>query len=189
MKTISLMCHTCGKTISKPKNEINRQLKNGRTEFYCNLSCSGKNKNNIEHLKNFKDNFKNIRYIKQTDEYSNFRWYMKVIRKSSKRKNQKHNVNCQYLKDLWEKQNGICPFTHKKLDLRTHSKDSLKNPYSASIDRIDNTKGYIEGNIRFVALIYNYARNTFSDDEVMDFCKNVWNRLDNGFNANASTLL
>lgn len=177
MKTINITCSSCGKTTPKPKNEINRQIRRGRTNFFCNRKCAGKDNKNVERLQKFENNFKYTKYIRQPDKYSNFRWYMKVIRQSSKQSNKEYDVDCEYLKDLWEEQKGICPFTNKSLILRTHSKDSLKNPYSASVDRIDNTKGYVKGNIRFVALIYNYARNIFSDDEVINFCNNVVNNL------------
>ena len=173
MKTIEIICKTCGKTTLKPKNEVNRQTKNGRTEFYCNLKCAGKNSKNIKHLTKFHDNFTKVKYTRQSDSLSNFRSYMKNIIKNSKYRNKEYDVDLKYLKDLWESQNGICPFTNKKLLIRTHSNKDKKNPYQASIDRIDNTKGYIKGNIRFVSLMFNYARNNFSDNEVLEFCKNV----------------
>jgi hypothetical protein len=174
MKTINVICSSCGKETPKPKNEINRHIKNGRTEFYCSRSCAGKSKKNIIHLKQFENHFVKNKYVRQTDKYSNFRWYMKVIRKNSKHRQHEYNIDCKYLKQLWDKQNGICPFTNKKLILRTHSNNDItKSPYQASLDRIDNSIGYVEGNVRFVALIYNYAKNTFSDQEVIDFCKTV----------------
>ena len=121
----------------------------------------------------FHDNFAKVKYTRQSDSLSNFRWYMKNIIKNSKDRNKEYDVDLEYLKDLWESQNGVCPFTNKKLLIRTHANKDKKNPYQASIDRIDNTKGYIKGNIRFVSLMFNYARNNFSDNEVLEFCKNV----------------
>ena len=43
----------------------------------------------------------------------------------------------------------------------------------ASIDRIDNDLGYIEGNVRFVSVMYNYARNNFTDEQVLQFAQAV----------------
>jgi hypothetical protein len=64
------------------------------------------------------------------------------------------------------------------MSLRTHYNQKIKKtPYQASIDRIDNNIGYIKGNIRFVSLIYNYARNNFSEDDVVEFCTNVVNKF------------
>jgi len=100
---------------------------------------------------------------------------MKVVKKSSKERNHEYNIDCKYLKELWEQQNGICPITKKRLELKDHNYSNKTQPYSASLDRIDNSKGYIKGNLRFVALIFNYARNVFSDNDVIEFCKIVSN--------------
>lgn len=35
-----IICDNCGKECEKPSKEINRQIKQGRTKFYCCLSCS-----------------------------------------------------------------------------------------------------------------------------------------------------
>ncbi len=168
-----IVCSVCAKETEKSAAEIKRQQKKGKTEFYCSLKCAGKNKKNLEHLTKFKNNFLNTKYTRQRDKYAGFRWYMKVIKKSSKKRNQLYDVDIEYLEMLWEQQDGICPFTKQKLVLKQYSDDNISAPYSASIDRIDNSKGYIKGNIRFVALMFNYARNRFSDEQVIDFCKNV----------------
>ena len=39
-------------------------------------------------------------------------------------------------------------------------------PNTASLDRIDNSKGYIKGNIRWVSRSINYMKNDMSDDMV-----------------------
>lgn len=42
MKITKLICNNCGVEFEKPTKEITRQIKNGRKEFYCSLSCSAK---------------------------------------------------------------------------------------------------------------------------------------------------
>ena len=175
MKTITIKCATCNKEVIKLVSEVKRRKKVGKDTFYCNNSCASKHK--IKHLIQYQDNFIKTKYTRQPDKFSNFRWYIKVIRKHNKERNIGYNVDIQYLQELWESQKGICPFTKQQLELKTHSKTKniISRPYQASIDRIDNDKGYIKGNIRFVALIFNYARNVFSDEEVLDFCFKVTN--------------
>ena len=46
MKTIIVKCKVCGNSFEKPKNEYNRRIKLGKTDFYCNLKCSGNRDNN-----------------------------------------------------------------------------------------------------------------------------------------------
>ena len=82
-----------------------------------------------------------------------------------------------FLSNLWELQSGVCPLTGWKLELPKHScgwktkKNKLKR---ASLDRIDNSKGYIKGNIRFISVMANYCKNTFTDDDVKLFCEAVY---------------
>lgn len=47
----------------------------------------------------------------------------------------------------------------------------LRSPFRPSIDRIDKSKGYTRDNVRIVWLIENLCRNTFTDNEVLEFCK------------------
>lgn len=173
MNIKSINCTYCGKTINKSIYEYNRCKKLGQKRFYCNKVCSGKD--NHSHLDRFKDNFKKVKYIRKPDDDSDFKWYMKRIRCASKQQKMAYNIDIPYLKQIWESQNGLCPFTNVRLLLRTHYnyKENKTKPYMASIDRIDNSRGYVKGNIRFVALIFNYARNIFSDEEVLEFCKQV----------------
>ena len=44
---------------------------------------------------------------------------------------------------------------------------------SASLDRIDNSVGYAPGNVRFVSVMANLAKWTWSDDELVSFCRDV----------------
>jgi YHS domain-containing protein len=40
MCTIPITCHKCGKESQKPKPEIDRQRRKGKTHFFCSLSCA-----------------------------------------------------------------------------------------------------------------------------------------------------
>ena len=170
---IEITCHACGKNTIKKLAEIKRRKQKGKTKFYCSRSCASKH--SVDHLKKYAGQFNhNLISSNRHDKYSNFRWYIKNVIKNSKKRNQTYDIDLEYLYILWNKQNGICPFTKQKLELRTHNYTTIKNrPYQASLDRIDNSKGYIKGNIRFVALIFNYSKNTFTDEQVLEFCKQV----------------
>jgi hypothetical protein len=89
-------------------------------------------------------------------------------------KNYGCDLTIEHLKVLWESQNGKCPFTGLDLIL-PYDSDGWKeySPYNASIDRIDNSKGYMQGNVRFISVMANLARQSFSDIQLIDFCKAV----------------
>jgi len=74
------------------------------------------------------------------------------------------DIEPEYLARLWEEQEGRCALTGWTMQLEPSDSTS---PNQASLDRIDNQKGYIRGNVRFLCLMANYARNQF-DDEISD---------------------
>ncbi len=105
------------------------------------------------------------------DGFSPFR---KVLRVAKQHANGPVEITLDDLKSQWEKQNGICPLTGWKLQLSETSGHQLpKTTNRASLDRIDSTKGYVKGNIRFIAMIAQFAKNTWTDREVLLFCEAV----------------
>lgn len=189
MKTISLVCAECGKTFEKPLNEYTRQVKKGRERFFCSIGCGAVLSNrenprpvtegNYQHLKQWIDDNGNP---KLKDDLSPFRWFTRRIRNrlSSGRGVRKFqrigvgDVSESYLKTIWENQMGVCPFTGQTMTLPLGSEGfANSHPNNASLDRIDNEIGYFEGNVRFVSLIANYARNIFTDEQVIEFCREV----------------
>lgn len=47
--------------------------------------------------------------------------------------------------------------------------DKTRSPRSPSLDRIDNGRGYVSGNVRVVCLMANYAMNKFGAAEFLSF--------------------
>ena len=115
------------------------------------------------------------------DEFSPFRHTMSKIKDRYKyynykgRNRQEVHITLQDLKDQWDLQEGKCPICGVKLILKTNSnkKNVTCNPYQASLDRVDSDKPYEKGNIRFVSLMANYAKNNFTDEQLIDFCGKV----------------
>lgn len=171
MKTIVLNCATCKISFFKEEREHRRQIKNGRVKFFCSQSCSTKmsNKENPR-----KGNIKNIIPNNLRDEFTPFRHFIIKSKNRDKLKNRETKLTVELLKILWEKQNGICPITSWKLILPESSKGfKTYLPSNASIDRLDNSLGYTIDNVRFVAVIANLARNLFTDEQLINFCKAV----------------
>lgn len=151
------ICKNCGIEFEKPLTEIRRNKKLNRPNF-CTRTCVGKH--NIKNFGDKKFDLSILGYKRFADEHSKFRYHFRNIKK----RNQTIDVNIEDLKSQWEIQNGICEFTGVNLILSSYSKIS-KNPiYAASLDRIDNSKGYIKGNIRWVSRAINWMKNSMSDD-------------------------
>jgi len=90
---------------------------------------------------------------------------------SKRRNNLSVTITVQDLRNQWEKQRGICPYTGWRVNLRTRV--GKTSPCQASLDRIDSSRGYLPDNIQFVALMANYAKNFFDDEHLIYFCKSV----------------
>lgn len=172
-KKSTIKCDGCGQDFEKEDRYIKVALKKGRKNF-CSLKCHAKNEGykhlpgdewlkcdkNLHQLKSMCDNRK--------DDYTGFRRMLSSCRK----RNKECDLDLQYLKDLWELQNGKCVVTGVDLVL----KDSYNKNYQASIDRIDSSKGYIKGNIRFTSVSVNWLKSNLDDNHLMEFfqiCKMV----------------
>lgn len=76
-------------------------------------------------------------------------------------------VSVDDLVDLWESHNGCCAITGVPMVLDV---GSLKK---VSIDRIDNSKGYAEGNIQLICKWVNLAKNSSSNEEFLEILSDL----------------
>jgi len=174
MASIIVKCYNCEKSFKRNSSEINRNKKKKRKTF-CNLSCAGKY--TIKNIPKNKKRWDHLNPANRKDEYSKFRFFLKVCRKRSKQKNRKINITLQDLKNQWNKQKGICPYTGWKLiAFKTTNNILPKTPDRASLDRIDSSKGYVKGNVQFISLIAQYAKNDWDKNVIFKFCKSVEKR-------------
>ena len=173
---IELSCSLCGAVFTRRLTEHNRNIKKGRKVF-CGNACSAR-ATLPQKIPDYKAGRpKNITPGSEKDEFSPFRSLMKVMRLREHKDNKHVNVTLQDLKELWEKQGGRCPYTGWQLVLHTSTKDKPpKTPNRASVDRIDSSRGYEKDNIQIVSMIYQFAKNSWSDADVKHFCDAVSNR-------------
>lgn len=48
---------------------------------------------------------------------------------------------------------------------------SARLPFGPSVDRVDNSRGYIKGNIRVTTVMANLARSDFPDQIFLQMCR------------------
>lgn len=175
MKMISIICEQCGRTVEKPASEIKRNRKIGR-KCFCNLSCSSayRNEHTTAEERSSWDTYDISKHAgNQNDGLSSFRPYLNSGRASNK----KHRMQLtpEYLKQVWEKQNGICPYTGLKMILPKSTAPSakVKSLKKASLDRIDSSKGYVDGNVEFVCYAINLAKNSFTREQMKEFIAEI----------------
>jgi hypothetical protein len=174
MKTVKVVCSECGKEYDKSVSEYNRSVKLGR-RFYCSLQCCGEeNRNNLPPPT--ADSAKHLNPANRRDEFSPFRQHLKMATMHSKKTKRDCTINLKDLKDQWDAQQGNCPYTGWKMENPSTTAGWNKKTNStrrASLDRIDITKGYVPGNVQFVCIMANYAKNKFKDSDLLEFCKAV----------------
>jgi len=73
------------------------------------------------------------------------------------------------LENIYNKQNGKCILTGRDL-IKTRKKSQLD---TCSVDRIDNNIGYVIDNIRLITLQANISKSTGTDDDLLNFCKDI----------------
>ena len=98
---------------------------------------------------------------------------VETVRKRCKRRGIECTITPAIVKNLWDKQNGICPITGWKMELRKSGIGLV--PTTVTIDRIDQSVGYTQNNIRLICFTANNARHTGSDEDLLKFCKAVVN--------------
>lgn len=166
---VSTVCANCQKPFNKTKSEFNRSEKLGRKHF-CHNSCSTSFNNKVFPRKSTTAHLPKGRLL---DDLSPFRWF--ALRCSGRTASKgATDITPEYLSKLWERQKGICPYTGWSLMLPVCTVGfASRNAKNASLDRMDCSRGYVQGNVQFVSIMANYAKNTFCDSDLVDFCKAV----------------
>lgn len=165
-----LKCFECQSDFQIPLKEYTRQIKRGRNpeHFFCSLSCTGKYSNKVSPKKGNPENLIKAEY----DEFSPFRYHLKqATLKRNNRKLHPCDIDLPYLKQLWEEQNGICALSG--LPMIPRILQDRSQPSSASLDRIDSSKGYIKGNVQFVCCSINLAKKDYSQSQILEFIEQI----------------
>ena len=95
------------------------------------------------------------------------------IQGKAKRKNIPFTITIQEVWDLFLKQNQKCAISG--VDLQFAESKKTGEIMTASLDRIDSSKGYILDNVQWVHKDVNKMKNTTSQSEFINWCKIIAN--------------
>ncbi len=169
---VKLVCEHCFNEFEREKKEHTRNTKKGR-KVYCGRRCTAL-ANPVLSYRAKNPDLSILRKGKVIDLLSPFRQHLLNIRRHSKKTNRVIEITLEDLRELWIKQEGRCPYTGWNLVNYTTCACNLKfTPDRASVDRIDSSKGYTKDNIQFVSLMAQFAKNSFDEKQLLDFCKDV----------------
>jgi hypothetical protein len=182
MSELQFTCPVCIERFNRAAKEIRRQRKKNALYIpYCSLRCGGKNSH--AHLRGHKGlRFqsgsahhqkaiaaaitKNTRYGEED------RPFVEYLRRTRQR-SYPFDLDLPFLKELWQQQGGRCAISNLPIELTGVARSKLN---LASLDRKDSGKGYIKGNVQFVAYCINLAKNNLTDEDAHSLmrliCKN-----------------
>ena len=109
---------------------------------------------------------KNRTSSKKFGEITGSHW--SIIRHNAKKRNLEFTITIEYIWDLFLKQNRKCVLSGLNI---TFNKSQKKN--AASLDRIDNSMGYIEGNVQWLHKDINKIKNIFNQTDFINYCRLV----------------
>jgi len=92
----------------------------------------------------------------------------------------KDDMSAEYLWNLFEEQQGKCAISGIEITLINKGQivlDKHRNldysKFTASLDRIDNTKGYIRGNVQWLHRHVNIMKNEHDTKYFIELCKKI----------------
>lgn len=181
---IELTCERCNNTFQRAEKEYKRNLER-KQRICCSRSCTAYLRNasmSKEYWKQSYEKQKKTFDIKSVsglgnpkDELSPFRFFFTKCKSRKKHYDLEFDLSLEDLKQLWESQNGTCPYSKLKMILpeSTNHYQTVHSLKKASLDRIDSDKGYVRGNVEFVCLAVNLAKNNFTKKEATSFFNEV----------------
>lgn len=98
--------------------------------------------------------------------------YLNRLRVGAKKRNLAFELEVETLWELFLKQKRKCALSG--IELNFDRRQQGKNQ-TASLDRIDSTKGYIQGNVQWIHKELNFMKQDFSEKEFIDWCYLVIN--------------
>ncbi len=96
--------------------------------------------------------------------------FWKQFKWSAKARKLPFKITMEYAWNLFLKQHKKCALTGLALSF---PKDARDTSHNASLDRIDSTKGYVEGNVQWVDKRINFMKTTLENQEFIELCSLV----------------
>lgn len=92
--------------------------------------------------------------------------YWRVINEGAKQRKLCIDITIEFIDDLFKKQNKKCALSGVEISLSRTSQ-------TASLDRIDSSKGYTEENVQWVHKQVNTMKMGYDQDEFIEFCRKI----------------
>jgi hypothetical protein len=87
------------------------------------------------------------------------------------------DVSIEFLWELYLKQNQLCALSGREIQFGSHQSIGLNPKGTASLDRIDSSKGYVKENVQWVHKDVNMMKQGYDQNYFLDTCKRIVNNL------------
>lgn len=150
---IELACNACGKPVVVPSNRYSVSCDSKCRAIYLGRKSAEFRKASVENT------------LKQLAVQ---------VKSRAKRKDITCDIDAEFLLTLLERQEGKCAGTGRELLPSMYTAEKHRSDKdTVSVDRIDSNLGYTRDNIQLVGFHYNTAKNSFSDEEFINLCRDV----------------
>lgn len=145
------------------------RAKKDRQYYQRNKSSIREKKRKRYHEHGYREYYRNYMrgYVKgqRNDKEWDARVLLRLLLKNAKRGGSRRGkpiqISVDYLVTLWDRQEQRCAISGMSMDRR------MRSLRCCSIDRIDNSEGYVDGNVQLVCRWVNWAKNNHSNMEII----------------------
>lgn len=89
--------------------------------------------------------------------------YWTACKSNARHKDREFSISIEYAFEVWVSQFGLCALSGEYIELGK----------TASLDRIDSSIGYKEGNIQWLHKTINSLKSDLTEDEFISWCRKV----------------
>lgn len=99
--------------------------------------------------------------------------YFNTIRHGAISRDLDFSITKEYIWNLFLSQSKRCALTGEELRLMKGYRRKQRLVQTASLDRIDSSKGYVEGNVQWIHKTLQFMKSDLLDREFIDMCRKV----------------
>lgn len=152
--------------------------RHGSVVWECLCDCGGKREVPTRWLREGITTSCGCRYRLIGNKHPNWTGYKeisgamwKLIKRGAKKRKLEFSIDLPYVWELFLKQKRCCALTGMELKFRKTDTDYESR--TASLDRINSSKGYIKGNVQWVHKDINNMKWNFDEQYFIDMCKKI----------------
>lgn len=99
------------------------------------------------------------------------RTFWQQVEYAAQTHNRELSIDMEYAWGVFQNQDGKCALSGIPIRISRRKTES-----TASLDRIDSSKGYVKGNVQWVHKLVNRMKSDIDQDEFISFCKLIASR-------------